>query len=137
MELIRTDVSRVRAQYRERARSTPARVVLPLVLAGGAQVALILGCLWVGFRGYAVVAFALALAVVSAVIHRRTFGSLVAGAGMRVARPYVPGEQVRLFVPSSDAVVTAEVVRVGPANTTLMVGDGLVRVPNARMLRDR
>ncbi|MBE7187039.1 hypothetical protein [Jatrophihabitans endophyticus] len=125
------------AQRRERARSMPARVVLPVVLAGGAQVLLILGCLALGFPTALVVACAVALAIVSAVIHRRTVGSLIAGAGIRVAQPYVPGEQVRLFVPTSDAVVTGEIVRVGPANTTLMIDDGLVRVPNSRMFRDR
>lgn len=132
MDLIRTD-----ARGRERARSTPARVVLPLVLAGTAQIALVLACVALGLSAVTVAGCAIVLAAVSTVIHRRTVGSLVAGAGLRVARPYVPGEQVRLFVPASDAVVTAEVVRVGPANTTLMTGDGLVLVPNARMLRGR
>ena len=70
-------------------------------------------------------------------MHRRSFGSLVAGAGIRVAQPYVPGEQVRLFIPSRAAVEVAEVVRVGPANTTLATEDGLVLVPNAVMLRGR
>ena len=111
-------------------RSTPALVVLPLVLAGSAQAALILGCLALGFSLGAVVA-------------------CVGGAGGRLGRDPPPdhrqprrrcrpsgspsrtcrSEQVRLFVPSSDGVITAEVVRVGPANTTLMTGDGLVLVP--------
>ena len=75
------------------------------------------------------------IGVVVAVAARRTVSSLVAGAGLRLVRPYVPGEHVRVFVPALRSVQDAEIVRVGPANTTLMTRDGLVLVPNALMLR--
>lgn len=83
----------------------------------------------------AVVAAGLMSAVLAAVATRHTLGALVAGAGTRVARPYGPGERIRLHVPSLGEVVDAEVVRVGLANTTLMTSGGLVVVPNNRMLR--
>ena len=75
------------------------------------------------------------IGVVVAIAARRTVGSLMAGAGLRVVRPYGPGEHVRVYVPALRSVQDAEIVRVGPANTTLMTRDGLVVVPNALMLR--
>lgn len=137
MDLMRTDALRTYAQHRRRARSSPARVVVPLALASTAQVILIGACLATGLSLVVTIVLAVALAVVSATIHRRTVGSLVAGAGIRVAQPYRSGEQLKLFIPSHDGVETAEVVRVGPANTTLRTDDGLVVIPNNRMLRGR
>lgn len=137
MDLKRSDAVRHYAQYRRRARTMPARVALPVVLASSAQILLIVAGIALGLPVLAVLGLALGLAFVSATLHRRTVGSLVAGAGIRVARPYEPGERVRMRVPSRGRVETVEVVRVGPANTTLMTDDGLVVVPNALMLRGR
>lgn len=88
-----------------------------------------------GLSAAAVAAVGLASAALAGAVIRHTLGALVAGAGIRVARPYSPGERLRLHVPSLGEVVEAEVVRVGPANTTLMTSGGLVVVPNNRMLR--
>ncbi len=83
----------------------------------------------------ALLVVAVVIGVLVAVAARRTVSSLVAGAGLRLVRPYQPGEHVRVFVPALRSVHDAEIVRVGPANTTLMTRDGLVLVPNALMLR--
>lgn len=89
----------------------------------------------IGLPTAATTSIAIAVAVVAALVAHRTVGSLVAGAGMRLARPYCPGEQVRVYVPALRSVVDAEIVRVGPANTTLMTSGGLTVVPNSTMLR--
>jgi small-conductance mechanosensitive channel len=75
---------------------------------------------------------------------RRTISSLAVGAGILLAQPYRPGDRVLVYVPTLCRTVDAEVVRVGAANTTLLVRDvagppggvdSLVVVPNNRMVR--
>ncbi len=117
------------------ARSIHAPVVGPLVLSSAVQVAAVTTAVLVGLPLLAVVGVVVAVAALTGVIWRRTISSLIAGAGLRVAQPYGPGEQIRVFVPALGAVEDAEIVRVGPANTTLQTARGVVRVPNADMLR--
>lgn len=124
------------AARRARASSTPAPVTVPLATSSAVLVIAIALALLVGLPAAVVTAIAVAVAVAAAGTAHRTFGSLVAGAGMRLARPYAPGEQVRLYAPALCSVVDAEVVRAGPANTTLMTSGGLVLVANKLMLRD-
>lgn len=95
----------------------------------------IAGAVLIGLSAPAVVAIAITVALAAALAAHRTVSSLAAGAGMRLARPYGPGEQVHLYVPALHSVADAEIVRVGPANTTLLTRRGLVVVPNSRMLR--
>jgi small-conductance mechanosensitive channel len=84
--------------------------------------------------GDATGAGAVALIGTAALAHR-TVRSLLAGAGLALARPFSAGERVRLYVPELHGVVEAEIVRIGAANTTLATGTGILVVPNARMLR--
>jgi hypothetical protein len=141
MSLIRDDARRQCADRRARASASPTPVLGPLVSAGFAVLLSVGVTLALGLPADLVVLVAAAVTLVAAVLGRRTLASLVAGAGMRLAQPYCPGEQVRLFVPTLHSVVDAEIVRVGPANTTLMVAGGpdgaggLVVVPNSRMLK--
>lgn len=122
-------------QRRPRARTHHARVVGPLVLSCVVQLGAIVLAVLLGVPLLGVLFLILGIAVLTAVLSRRTVSSLVAGAGIRVAQPYGPGEQIRVFVPSLDRVEDAEIVRVGAANTTLMTASGIVLVPNAQMLR--
>ena len=122
-------------QLRSRARSAHAPVVAPLALSGLVQVATIGTAVALGLSWFVVLAIAVGMAALTTVVLRRTIGSLLAGAGLLVAQPYEPGEQVRVFVPALGSVQDAEIVRVGPVNTTLMTGTGIVLVPNVDMLR--
>ncbi|HET6876195.1 MAG TPA: hypothetical protein VFH38_01560 [Jatrophihabitans sp.] len=135
MSLLRDDSHQLSAGRQGRAAATPARVTLPL-LAGAAAV-VVSGWIatWLGLPPPALLAVILVTAVCAVVAARRTVSSLAAGAGLLLARPYSPGEQVRVYVPCLDGVVEAEVVRVGAANTTLMTSTGLVVLPNNLMLR--
>ncbi len=124
-----------RPPLRLRTRSGHARVVRPLVLWSLVQIAVVVGGVLLGLPFPAIVGVVVVLVAVSGFACRRTVGSLVAGAGLRVAQPFEPGEQIRVYIPSLDSVQDAEIVRVGPANTTLATAGGIVLVPNADMLR--
>lgn len=113
---------------------TPARVAVPLLTGVAAVIAAGWMAAWLGLPLPVVVGVLAIAAVVAGVVVRSTLSSLAAGAGLLLARPYGPGEQVRVYVPYLDDVVEAEVVRVGAANTTLMTATGLVVLPNNVML---
>ncbi|WP_375497352.1 hypothetical protein [uncultured Jatrophihabitans sp.] len=129
------DQLRVRPQRWSRSRRTHAPVVVPLVLSLLVQAVAVVTAVALGAPLAAVLGVAAVSVVLTGIVARRTVSSLVAGAGLRVAQPYEPGEQVRVFVPALDSVEDAEIVRVGPANTTLRTSSGVVLVPNADMLR--
>jgi small-conductance mechanosensitive channel len=74
-------------------------------------------------------------AATAAIVARRTLGSLFAGIALHLAQPYAPGEQIRLFVPEVGDLADVEVVKLGIVSTTLGTPDGLLVVPNTRMLR--
>ena len=120
---------------RSRAHSGRTPAVVPLALSVLLQGAALGSAVALGLPWFVVLAIAVGVAALTAVVRRRTVGSLLAGAGLLVAQPYEPGEQVRVFVPALGSVQDAEIVRVGPVNTTLMTGTGVVVVPNVDMLR--
>lgn len=126
---------RHRPQCRSHARASQARAARSFALFLLAQGAAVVGGVVLGLPAAAIVGVVLGVTLLAAVAARRTLASLLAGAGIRVAQPYEPGEQIRVFVPSLASVQDAEVVRVGPANTVLLTEHGVVLVPNARMLR--
>ena len=131
----RDELLRRGPQRRSRAHASPARVVGPLLISTLVQFAAVAVAVLAGLPVLAILLVVAVVAVGTAVASRRTLTSLVAGAGIRVAQPYEPGEQIRVFVPSLNSVQDAEIVRVGAANTTLMTASGIVLVPNAQMLR--
>lgn len=135
MSLLRDDARRTCSARRARASSTPAPVSVPLGASTAAVILSVAATHLVGLSAPVVAVIAVAVGLAAAIAAHRTLGSLAAGAGLLLVRPYHPGERVRLYVPSLHSVAEAEVVRVGPANTTLMTSDGLVVVPNSRMLR--
>ena len=124
-------VQRACDERRARARIAPC----PRVATGGArgrcsQIATITLGASLGVPILPLLLVAVVIGVVVAVAARRTVSSLLAGAGSR-SPPYVPGEHVRVFVPARRSVQDAEIVRVGPANTTLLTP----RRPRARAER--
>lgn len=121
----------------------PAQVGTPLTLGVIAIAGSGLAAHWWGLPAMGVLGVVLVVTIIAAVAAHRTVSSLAVGAGILLAQPYLPGEQVRVYVPALRRTVDAEVVRVGAANTTLLVRDldgngvdSLVVVPNNRMLRD-
>ncbi len=72
---------------------------------------------------------------VAAIVGHRLVGNVFAGLTLLLARPYNPGEQLRLYVPGLGAVLVAEIVRVGLVRSTLVAPSGLLVVPNSLLLR--
>jgi hypothetical protein len=147
MTLQRDDVRRACQDRRDRAAMSPAHVAVPAALALLAVVLSGLFAHWLGLGTPGIWATVGAASVLSSVAAHRTVGSLAAGAGIRLAQPYGEGERVCVHLPSLDRTVQAEVLRVGAANTTLVVRDAgfgfdgrsgvdsIVVVPNNVMLR--
>jgi small-conductance mechanosensitive channel len=131
----RTDACRAYAAHRERVSTSPARLTRPLLAAvigiGGAAV--VSNAL--GYSFGAVLAITAVVTVAGAMVAHRSVSSIFAGLLLLLARPYAPGERVRLYSPRHARTIDAEIVRVGLANTTLCTGTGLLLVPNARLLR--
>lgn len=126
----------------------PAHVGAPLLLGLLAIGGTALAAVAVGLPTGGVVAVVALVTVLAALVAHRTVSSLAVGAGVLLAQPYRAGDQVRTYVPTLRRTVDAEVVRVGAANTTLLVRDvdppetgvencvdSLVVVPNNQMLR--
>ncbi|WP_375487604.1 hypothetical protein [uncultured Jatrophihabitans sp.] len=130
-----TDTARSAERQCSRARTTPTRVGLPLTGSALVVALTIVLAVLLGLPAPVAVAVVLAACVVLALLVRRTLGSLIAGAGMRLAQPFEAGDQIRVFVPSMNSVEDAEIVRVGAVDTTLLTESGTVLVPNAHMLR--
>jgi small-conductance mechanosensitive channel len=135
MSLLRDDIRQLCTDRQGRAEMPPARVALPLLSGTVAVVVSGWFAAWLALPPSVVAAVIAVTAVAAVVAVRDTLSSLAAGAGLLLARPYSPGEHVRVYVPCLDRVVEAEVVRVGAANTTLMTATGLVVLPNSVMLR--
>jgi small-conductance mechanosensitive channel len=143
-ELLRHDARRTCHEHRERVAALPAHVVAPLTLAALAVAGAGLTAHWLGVPAVGVLVVVLVVTTLAALTAHRTISSLAVGAGILLAQPYRPGDRIRAYLPALRRTVEAEVVRVGAANTTLLVRevdgapggvDSLVVVPNNRMLR--
>lgn len=139
---LRDDTKQARGKRRERAAAMPAHVMAPLCIVLAVAFAGSAVAHWMGLGDLGVATIAMCLVGLGALAAHRTISSLAAGAGIRLAQPYLVGERVRAYVPSLGRTVDAEVVRVGAANTTLLIRDdagteSLVVVPNSRMIRPR
>jgi small-conductance mechanosensitive channel len=135
MNKLRDDLRTVRATRRSRVSQSPARVAGPILVASVGITIATLTAMLTGLTAEGVAAVAAAAHVLAAVAIRRTLGSLLAGVGLALIRPFSPGECVRIYVPELHAVVTAEIVRIGAANTTMATPRAVLVVPNSRMLR--
>jgi small-conductance mechanosensitive channel len=147
-ELLHHDARRACRKHRQRIDALPAHVVAPLAVASGAVGGAALSAHWLGLPLLGVLAVVFVATMLAALAAHRAISSLAAGAGILLAQPYRPGDRVRVYVPALGDTVDAEVVRVGAANTTLLVrgvdgrshpgctgAERLILVPNNRMLR--
>jgi len=115
--------------------SPRARAWLPLLLAPlTVSLAVIVATLY-GLPAVGVALVAAAVAVVGGLIAHRAAGRLVAGAVLVVARPFAPGDRVRLYVPELGRVADAELLRIGALTTTLCTDSGVLVVPTGELLR--
>lgn len=141
MSLTRADRRGACRERRARQSALPAPVVGPTVIGLVVVIAAAVAGHLAGFGARGVAAVVVASLVVVGIVGRRTVSSLAVGAGIRLVQPYRTGERVRIHLPSCGRVVEAEIVRVGAANTTVVVRnthdglDSLVAVPNNRILR--
>ena len=116
-----------------RTSACPAQLAVPIGSAVVTITATALVAMALGLSLLLVVAVTTAVALAGAIVARRTVTSLVTGVGLLLIRPYAPGERLLLHLP--DAVVEAEVIRIGLVNTTLATPDGLLVVGNTYLLR--
>lgn len=134
MHALRNDARRACTARRERASVTPTRLTFPALSAVGTISAAAGVCIALDLPLALIVTSTALVALVGAFVAHRAVGSVLAGLTLLLVRPYAAGERVRLYLPSL-GVVDAELVRTGLANTTLSTGNGLVVVPNSRLLR--
>jgi len=115
--------------------SPRARAWLPLLLAPvTVSVAAIVATLS-GLPAFGVLLVAAAVAVGGGLIAHRAARRLVTGAVLVVARPFAPGDRVRVYVPELGRVLDAELLRIGPLTTTLCTDSGVLVVPTGELLR--
>jgi small-conductance mechanosensitive channel len=88
-----------------------------------------------GLSFYLVAAITVAVAVLGGIVAHRTVGGLIAGIGLLVIRPYSAGERLRITSPIDCTMIEVEVIRLGIVNTTLATPDGMLVVPNTRLIR--
>jgi Mechanosensitive ion channel len=114
--------------------ATRARATAPIVLAPFAIALAAVGAAACGLSFAAVVAVALSVAVAGAAVAHRTVSSVLAGVVLVLARPYEPGERLRVHLPELGGPTEAEVLRIGLVTTTLCTGAGVLVLPNRRLL---
>lgn len=134
MHELRADARRATVARREQAAASPVRLTLPILSAVVVIGAAALVSALIGLSLPAVLGITLTVAVLGALVAHRSVLNVLAGVTLLVARPFSPGERVRLPATDDGAPLDAEVLRVGLANTTLCTGSGLLVVPNSRML---
>lgn len=123
------------ASRRGSAPATPRRGAAELATATFFVVLVVALAVVAALPPVVVVATAAGAVLCAAAFAHRTLGNVVAGLALLLARPYSPGEQVRMYAPELHAVVEAEIVRVSLVHTTMATPSGLLVVPNSRLLR--
>ncbi len=124
-----------RPPCRRRASGANPAHVTTLVCAVAFDALVIVAASVLGLSLPVVLAVAVATVLAVALATQRSLRSALAGLTLLVARPYSPGERLRLFWPQECTTVDVELVRVGLVNTTLGTGEGLLVVPNTLLLR--
>jgi len=104
--------------------------VAPAVVAATAVLAVLCG-----LATGTVLMITAAAALAAGLVAHRTGASLLAGVVLALARPFAPGERLRLDVPELGGVAEAQLLRTGLLTTTLCTGSGVLVVPNAELLR--
>jgi small-conductance mechanosensitive channel len=114
--------------------SPRARAWLPLLLAPlTVSLAAIVATLC-GLPGFEVVLVAVLVAIAGGLLAHRAARRLVTGAVLVVARPFAPGDRVRVYVPELGRTADAELLRIGPLTTTLCTDSGVLVVPTGELL---
>ena len=115
--------------------SPRARAWLPLLLAPVTVSLAAVIATSIGLSAFGVLLVAIVVAVVGGLIAHRAAGRLVTGAVLVVARPFAPGDRVRVYVPELGRTADAELLRIGPLTTTLCTDSGVLVVPTGELLR--
>jgi small-conductance mechanosensitive channel len=115
-------------------RSPRARAWLPLLLAPATVSLSAIVATLSGLPAIGVLLVALLVALGGGLVAHRAAGRLVTGAVLVLARPFAPGDRVRLYVPELGRPTDAELVRIGPITTTLCTDSGVLVVPTGELL---
>lgn len=135
MNDLRADARRARVARREQAFASPVQLKRPLLAALFTIAVTAVATSVAGLSFYLVLASTVAVTIAGAIVAHRTVGSLVAGVGLLVIRPYAAGERLRITSPADGSVLEVEVIRLGLVNTTLGTPDGVLVVPNTHLMR--
>lgn len=134
MTSLRHDARHLGDARRLHASVTPTRLTVPAASTAAAAGVAAVALTALGLSSGVVIAAVVLIAAAGAVLNRRTTASLAAGVTLLFARPYLPGERLRLYSPELGRPVEAELVRVGLVNSTLATAFGLLVVANTRLL---
>ena len=115
--------------------SPRARAWVPLLLAPLTVSLAAIAATLSGLPAFGVLLVALAVAVIGGLVAHRAAGRLVTGAVLVVARPFAPGDRVRVYVAELGRLADAELLRIGPLTTTLCTDSGVLVVPTGDLLR--
>jgi Mechanosensitive ion channel len=123
-------VGSARHLHSPRARAWLPLLAAPLTVSLAAVLAAFAGLSSVG-----VVLVAVAVGLAGGVLAHRAVSRFFAGAVLLLARPFVPGDRLRVYVAELGGVTEAELVRVGLLTTTLCTDSGVLIVPTGELLR--
>jgi small-conductance mechanosensitive channel len=136
MRVLRDDARRAGSASRPSScRRTRPRSRRREAIAAGAALVVVVAPIVLDLPLAVMLAAAVLVAAAALVAVRDVLSNALAGIALLLARPYSPGERVRLYAPELRATVDAEVVRVGLVQTTLASPSGVFVVPNTRLLR--
>jgi small-conductance mechanosensitive channel len=132
MQLLRAEARRPCAGRREPDRT---RAGFPLLLAPVTIALTAVGATVVGLTPLGVLLVTALVAVAGALVAHRTVTNVLAGGLLVLARPFTPGDRLRLYVPELARIEEAQLMHIGVVTTTLCTGSGVLVVPNAQLLR--
>ena len=126
-----SELSRVSEQRAGAAAATPLRVAS--LLAGYFVVGLVALDIFAIPVGHLLVGGAVT-GVILGIAAQQSLGNLVAGIVLLFARPYIPGERIRVRSGALGGIIEGTVTSVGLLYTTLATDDGVVNIPNGGLL---
>jgi len=126
-----SELSRVSEQRAGAAAATPVRV--GTLLVGYLLVGLVALDIFAIPVGHLLVGGAVT-GVILGIAAQQSLGNLVAGIVLLFARPYIPGERIRVRSGALGGIIEGTVTSVGLLYTTLATDDGVVNIPNGGLL---
>lgn len=118
-----------------RLHSPRARAWLPPLLAPVTVSLSAVAATLAGLSALAVLLVSAAVALVGALLAHRAVGRFFAGLVLLLARPFAPGDRLRLYVPELGRVAETELLRIGLLTATLCTDSGVLVVPTGELLR--